>query len=164
MQSSSRSRVFNPTLAGASPATDANLWLNANCPRSSDRLERRSAKAEVAGAIPAVDAISQDCGVTSSISPCEGDGPGANPGFLTITAGLRAQAAALVHRLPVCLFRGPRFATAYLDGTCAPHPPHHPSEASPEPLHMPSICPPYALHMPSICPPYALHMPSRCTP
>lgn len=25
----------------------------------------------------------QDCGVTSSISPCEGDGPGANPGFLT---------------------------------------------------------------------------------
>jgi uncharacterized protein (DUF1778 family) len=31
-----------------------------------------------------VDAISQDCGVTSSISPCEGDGPDANPGFLTI--------------------------------------------------------------------------------
>lgn len=53
-------------------------------PRSTDRLERGSAKAEVAGAIPAVDAISQDCGVTSSISPCEGDGPGANPGFLTI--------------------------------------------------------------------------------
>ena len=26
----------------------------------------------------------QDRGVTSSISPCEGDGPGANPGFLTI--------------------------------------------------------------------------------
>ena len=25
----------------------------------------------------------QDCGVMSSISPCEGDGPGANPGFLT---------------------------------------------------------------------------------
>ena len=25
----------------------------------------------------------QDRGVTSSISPCEGDGPGANPGFLT---------------------------------------------------------------------------------
>ena len=47
-------------------------------------LERRSAKAEAAGAIPAVDAIFQDCGVTSSISPCEGDGPGANPGFLTI--------------------------------------------------------------------------------
>ena len=53
--------------------------------RSSDRSERRSAKAEVAGAIPAVDAISQDCGVTSSISPCEGDGPGENPGFLTIS-------------------------------------------------------------------------------
>ena len=28
------------------------------CPRSSDRLERRSAKAEVAGAIPVVDTIS----------------------------------------------------------------------------------------------------------
>ena len=84
MQSSSSGRPFKPGLVGASPTTDANLWLNANCPRSSDRLERRSAKAEVAGAIPAVDAISQDCGVTSSISPCEGDGPGANPGFLTI--------------------------------------------------------------------------------
>jgi hypothetical protein len=56
MQSSSSGRVFNPGLVGASPTTDANLWLNANCPRSSDRLERRSAKAEVAGAIPAVDA------------------------------------------------------------------------------------------------------------
>ena len=58
--------------------------LHLDGPRSSDRSERRSAKAEVAGAIPAVDTISQDCGVTSSISPCEGDGPGANPGFLTI--------------------------------------------------------------------------------
>jgi hypothetical protein len=29
----------------------------------------------------------QDCGVTSSISPCEGDGSGANPGFLTIFRG-----------------------------------------------------------------------------
>ena len=84
MQSSSSGRPFKPGLVGASPTTDASLWLNANCPRSSDRLERGSAKAEVAGAIPAVDAISQDCGVTSSISPCEGDGPGANPGFLTI--------------------------------------------------------------------------------
>ena len=33
-------------------------WLNASCPRSSDRLERRSAKAEVTGAIPVVDTIS----------------------------------------------------------------------------------------------------------
>ena len=89
MQSSSSGRPFKPGLVGASPTTDANLWLNANCPRSSDRLERRSAKAEVAGAIPAVDAISQDCGVTSSISPCEGDGPGANPGFLTISFRFR---------------------------------------------------------------------------
>lgn len=31
---------------------------------------------------------SQDCGVTRSISPCEGDGPGANPGFLTIPTQL----------------------------------------------------------------------------
>ena len=35
--------------------------LNANCPRSSDRLERRSAKAEVTGAIPVVDTISPLC-------------------------------------------------------------------------------------------------------
>ena len=28
--------------------------------------------------------LPQDCGVISSISPCEGDGPSANPGFLTI--------------------------------------------------------------------------------
>jgi hypothetical protein len=82
----SSSRPFKPGLVGAGPTTDANLWLNPNCPRSSDRLERGSAKAEAAGAIPAVDAISQDCGVTSSISPCEGDGPGANPGFLTISS------------------------------------------------------------------------------
>ena len=37
----------------------------------------------------------QDCGVISSISPCEGDGPGANPGFLTIFNNLR------VHVSPV---------------------------------------------------------------
>jgi hypothetical protein len=41
---------------------------------------------EVAGASPAADinSFTQDCGVTSSISACEADGPGANPGFLTI--------------------------------------------------------------------------------
>ena len=55
MQSSSRSRIFNPTLAGASPATDAK-WLNASCPRSSVRPERHRAKVEAAGATPAVDA------------------------------------------------------------------------------------------------------------
>ena len=59
--------------------------LHSEGPRSSDRSEHRRAKARVAGATPAVDAISQDCGVTTSISPCEGDGPGANPGFLTIS-------------------------------------------------------------------------------
>ena len=78
------------------------------CPRSSVRSERHRAKVEVAGAIPAVDAILPLClssyrasfvnsyssvqvrpGAPSglwcnnSISPCEGDGPGANPGFLT---------------------------------------------------------------------------------
>src|SRR5438132_14194994 len=39
--------------------------------------------------------LHQDCGVISSISPCEGDGPGANPGFLTIFNNLR------VHVSPV---------------------------------------------------------------
>src|SRR5712692_994329 len=43
-------------IVGASPATDAR-WLNAICPRSSVRSERHRAKVEVAGAIPAVDAI-----------------------------------------------------------------------------------------------------------
>jgi hypothetical protein len=52
MQSSSSSRVFNPTLAGASPATDANLWLNANCSQGVISSARRSAKAEVRGANP----------------------------------------------------------------------------------------------------------------
>ena len=46
MQSSSSSRVFNPTLAGASPATDA------NCSQGVISSARRSAKAEVRGANP----------------------------------------------------------------------------------------------------------------
>ena len=102
MQSSSRTRPFKPGLIGASPITDA------ICPRSSVRSERHRAKVEVAGAIPAADAILPLClssyrasfvnsyssvqvrpeapsglWCNSSISPCEGDGPGANPGFLT---------------------------------------------------------------------------------
>src|SRR3954463_15601188 len=107
MQSSSSALPFKQTLAGASPATDANQ-SNVICPRSSVRSERHRAKVEVAGATPAVDtnlplclsshrtsfinlyssvrvgpeAPIQDRGVISSISPCEGDGPGANPGFL----------------------------------------------------------------------------------
>src|SRR6266702_2565118 len=60
MQSSSRALPFNQTLAGASPATDAR-WPNASCPRSSVRSERQRAKVEVAGAIPAVDAILPLC-------------------------------------------------------------------------------------------------------
>src|SRR5439155_17530024 len=56
MQSSSRSRPFKSGLIGASPITDAR-WPNASCPRSSVRSERHRAKVEVAGAIPAVDAI-----------------------------------------------------------------------------------------------------------
>ena len=60
MQSSSSNRPFKPGLAGASPATDAR-WLNASCPRSSVRSERHRAKVEVAGAIPAVDAILPLC-------------------------------------------------------------------------------------------------------
>ena len=47
MQSSSRSRIFNPTLAGASPATDAMLLSRCN-----EFPARRSAKAEVRGASP----------------------------------------------------------------------------------------------------------------
>ena len=110
MQSSSSGRPFKPGLVGASPTTDANLWFNANCPRSSDRSERRSAKAEAAGAIPAVDTISQDCGVTSSISPCEGDGPGANPGFLTIS--ICALGCSILHSAFYILHLndGPKFA------------------------------------------------------
>jgi hypothetical protein len=46
------------------------------------------AKEKARGVNPRESAISvQDRGVTSSISPCEGDGPGANPGFLTNTGG-----------------------------------------------------------------------------
>src|SRR5712692_9598848 len=47
-------------IVGASPATDAR-WLDAICPRSSVRSERHRAKVEVAGAIPAVDAILPLC-------------------------------------------------------------------------------------------------------
>src|SRR5262245_6903087 len=61
MQSSSRSRPFKSGLIGASPITDANIWPNAICPRSSVRSERHRAKVEVAGAIPAVDAILPLC-------------------------------------------------------------------------------------------------------
>src|SRR5689334_3958351 len=72
------------------------------CPRSSDRLERRPAKAEVAGAIPAVDAIFSGLWCNSSISACEADGPGANPGFLTTVLQLRnlANAAKLLEGNP----------------------------------------------------------------
>ena len=78
MQSSSRNQPFKLVLAGASPATDA------ICSQGVISSARRFAKPEVRGASPRESTISQDCGVTSSISPCEGDGPGANPGFLTI--------------------------------------------------------------------------------
>src|SRR5712692_1735602 len=47
-------------IVGASPATDARR-PNASCPRSSVRSERHRAKVEVAGAIPAVDAILPLC-------------------------------------------------------------------------------------------------------
>ena len=56
------------------------------CPRSSDRSERHRAKVEAAGATPAADAIDSPPSGTwcnRSISPCDGDGPGATPGFLT---------------------------------------------------------------------------------
>src|SRR5688572_21259621 len=44
---------------------------------------RRSAKPEVRRANPR-ESASSGLWCNSSISPCEGDGPGANPGFLTI--------------------------------------------------------------------------------
>ena len=56
MQSSSRSRSFKSGLIGARPITDAIF-----CPRSSVRSERHRARVEVAGAIPAVDAILPLC-------------------------------------------------------------------------------------------------------
>ena len=47
--------------------------------------ERHLTKVEVAGATPAADAILPGLWCNSSISACEADGPGANPGFLTIS-------------------------------------------------------------------------------
>ena len=111
MQNSSRIQPFKLVLAGASPATDANIGSTPVVHVAQLDLERHRAKVEAAGATPAVDTnlplclsshrsgfvnryssvqvrpgapvSNQDRGVISSISPCEGDGPGANPGFLT---------------------------------------------------------------------------------
>jgi hypothetical protein len=47
----------------------------------------------------------QDCGVISSISPCEGDRPGANPGFLTnfdFRAGAVQRSVGLIRLLFDC--------------------------------------------------------------
>ena len=106
MQSSSRGRPFKPGLIGASPITDT------NCSQGVISSARRSAKAEARGANPRESAsfkapvpqqpqgefrklvfvgasparassFNSGSWCNSSISPCEGDGPGANPGFLT---------------------------------------------------------------------------------
>src|SRR5512140_3788678 len=64
MQSSSSSRVFNPTLAGASPATDA------ICSQGVISAARRSAKAEVRGASPRESAtFNGDHDVTAASRP-----------------------------------------------------------------------------------------------
>src|ERR1017187_6074692 len=64
MQSSSSSRVFNPTLAGASPATDA------ICSQGVISSARRSAKAEVRGASPRESTIfNGDHDVTAASRP-----------------------------------------------------------------------------------------------
>ena len=64
MQSSSSSRVFNPTLAGASPATDA------ICSQGVISSARRSAKAEVRGANPRESTIfNGDHDVTAASRP-----------------------------------------------------------------------------------------------
>ena len=52
MQSSSSIQPFKLVLAGASPATDAKWWLNANCSQGVISFAHRSAKAEVRGANP----------------------------------------------------------------------------------------------------------------
>ena len=55
----SSGRVFNPGLVGASPTTDAKLWLNANCSQGVISSARRFAKPEVRGASPRESTISK---------------------------------------------------------------------------------------------------------
>jgi hypothetical protein len=76
-----------PVFVGASPTRGS---------KSSDEW-RVASDGEIGGAgtpspVTRHPSLFQDCGVTSSISPCEGDGPGANPGFLT-KKGKRATSA-----------------------------------------------------------------------
>ena len=120
MQSSSRSRPFKSGLIGASPITDAK-WPNASCPRSSDRSQSgtlRRCRPQVqllprtpfsplclssnrASFVNSYSSVRVRPGApsglwcNSSISAREADGPGANPGFLTIFNNLR------VHVSPV---------------------------------------------------------------
>ena len=56
MQSSSSGQPFKLVLAGASPATDANIGSTLVVHVAQLDLERHHAKVESAGAIPAVDA------------------------------------------------------------------------------------------------------------
>ena len=56
MQSSSSDRPFKPNLVGASPTKDATFARPSPVVREAQLDERHSAKVEVAGANPAVDA------------------------------------------------------------------------------------------------------------
>ena len=64
--------------AGATPAVDTSLPLCLSSHRSG--FVNRYSSVQVR---PGAPISNQDRGVISSISPCDGDGPGANPGFLT---------------------------------------------------------------------------------
>src|SRR6266853_5407766 len=75
---SSARRSAKAEVRGANPRESAN-----SKPLCLQQLQGEFRKLVFVGASPTRGSIHQDCGVTSSISPCEGDGPGANPGFLT---------------------------------------------------------------------------------
>ena len=83
-----RTLVLDALKAGK-PVVTANKELLANV--GSDLFAAADAagvdllfEAAVGGGIPLIRPPFQDCGVISSISAREADGPGANPGFLTI--------------------------------------------------------------------------------
>ena len=78
---SSARRSAKAEVRGANPRESANF--KAPVPQ---QLQGEFRKLVFVGASPTRGSSSnQDRGVISSISPCEGDGPGANPGFLTIS-------------------------------------------------------------------------------
>ncbi len=94
MQSSSSVQPFKLVLAGASPAAEASSKTEGRNPKPERNLKIEIRITGNPFAACALDfelrpsdfefrIFDQDRGIISSISPCEGDGPGANPGFLT---------------------------------------------------------------------------------